>query len=63
MKPVTIIFTVDGIEKTYDCGRHELPKEVGYHSVFTNVEILRVVDHEGNIVNWEEVEENIEEVA
>ena len=53
MKLVTLHFTVDGIEKTYDCGRHEIPKEVAYHSVFMNVEILGVTDHEGNAVEWQ----------
>ena len=53
-KLVTICFKVNGDRKTYNCGRHEIVKEITYLLVFENTEILSVVDHDGNLIDWHE---------
>ena len=53
-KLVTICFKVNGDRKTYNCGRHEIVKEITYLLVFENTEILSVVDHDGSLIDWHE---------
>ena len=59
-----IVFTIDGVEKTYRCGTHEVPKEVAFFSVFENTEIIGVRDTETKeFFDWQPEVAIVEEVA
>ena len=62
---VEIVIMVDGVERTYRCGRHEVPKEVGFFSVFENTEVVGVRDTSTKeFFDWDRPDvDEIEEVA